>query len=131
MYLTSEDQVFKFYLQGSQLELLIGHYVPGVFPLVSIGECMSNESFEFKGDRAVPAGRLVAQMPFAARSLDKAMMTGGPDRAREIASCLFPQLMLLHLLGIAHNDIKPGNVLAREGGGWMLHDFGISVPWSA
>jgi serine/threonine-protein kinase len=52
-------------------------------------------------------------------------------RAREIAAALFPQIMLLHLLGLAHNDIKPANILAERGKSWQLHDFGITTVWSA
>jgi serine/threonine protein kinase len=39
--------------------------------------------------------------------------------------------MLLHLLGLAHNDIKPANILAEHGKSWQLHDFGITTPWSS
>jgi hypothetical protein len=134
VYKTKKDKVFKIYPVGSQLELLCGRFVPGVFPMELVGRCGNAKEFCFDTKEAVAPGRLVAMMPFSHGTLAKQMMTGGLSRAREIAESLFPQLMLLHLLGLAHNDIKPNNVLAAAQPTstykWQLNDFGHAMPWS-
>lgn len=42
--------------------------------------------------------------------------------------------MIMHFLGLAHNDIKPNNVLeapnTTDKYKWQLNDFGHSMPWS-
>lgn len=37
--------------------------------------------------------------------------------------------MMIHLLGCAHNDLKPGNVMAEDGVHWVASDFGLAFPW--
>ena len=96
----------------------MGYQVPMMFPILATHTCVSDDEYSYRDSQAAPRGRLVGVMPFAdtSRMLDKMMTKGGAELAQTLARDLIPQLMLLHLIGMAHNDLKPQNVLAQPGG---------------
>lgn len=71
VYKTSKNKVFKIFLTGSQLELLLGKFIPGVFKMELIGRCGKPTEFCFMQQEAVAPGRLVAMMPFSNGTLAK------------------------------------------------------------
>ena len=50
-----------------------------------------------------------------------------PARAAEMGLGILDALEAAHAMGIVHRDIKPGNVLVREGDRVKLTDFGIAL----
>ncbi|KAL6877503.1 hypothetical protein ACP4OV_012718 [Aristida adscensionis] len=52
------------------------------------------------------------------------------DAARFYASEVLLALEYLHMLGVVYRDLKPENVLVREGGHIMLSDFDLSLRCS-
>ena len=52
-----------------------------------------------------------------------------PERAVEIGSEVLQALADLHLLGIVHRDVKPGNILIASSGEVKLADFGLARHW--
>jgi CheY-like chemotaxis protein len=50
----------------------------------------------------------------------------GLDRALDILRQMAAGLDAIHLAGIVHGDVKPGNVLVGAGGGVKLVDFGLA-----
>lgn len=52
-----------------------------------------------------------------------------PERAVEIGAEVLRALADLHVLGIVHRDVKPGNILLATSGEVKLADFGLARHW--
>jgi serine/threonine-protein kinase len=83
----------------------------------------------------------LCDLPFIAmeyvpgRTLQQVIRDGGPlpaERVREIAATLSGALHTAHQSGVVHRDVKPANVLVRDGDGAVkITDFGVArVPTS-
>jgi len=94
------------------------------------GAVPSGDWYSFEGEQLAPAGHLYSQMPMC-QVLQHAIKTPSIELARDIANSLIPNLMLMHMMGCAHNDLKPGNVMSVDGRTWLAADYGIVEPWHA
>ena len=50
------------------------------------------------------------------------------DEALELLVGVADALSVVHRAGLAHRDVKPGNVMMAPGGGVVLMDFGLVLP---
>jgi TOMM system kinase/cyclase fusion protein len=95
-------------------------YHPDIVRLLDSGELADGNRFavfEF-----IP-GRTLAEL-----LRDEAMLK--VQRARSLLGQLLPPLAYAHSMGIAHRDLKPGNVMVMSDGGrdrLKILDFGISI----
>ncbi|QFG23405.1 serine/threonine-protein kinase [Actinomadura sp. WMMB 499] len=82
-------------------------------------------------DVVVERGRPWIVMEFhESRSLARLIDERGPlgvRRTAEIGAALLSVLRAAHAAGIAHRDVKPGNVLVRDDGRVLLTDFGLAL----
>ncbi|MBE1532082.1 serine/threonine-protein kinase [Actinomadura algeriensis] len=83
-------------------------------------------------DVLVERGRPWIVMEFhASRSLSRLVDERGPlgvRRTAEIGAAVLSVLRAAHAAGIAHRDVKPGNVLVRDDDGRvLLTDFGLAL----
>ena len=88
---------------------------PHLVPVVDAGEI---EGRYYLASRYVPS-----------RSLDERLAAEGPMPLAEVlrlAAQIGAALDELHATELVHRDVKPGNILASEGGDWLLTDFGVA-----
>ncbi len=86
--------------------------------------------------RVLRIGRLTdSDEPYVLRelipgdSLDQ-IIAGSPDRALHALAQVADQLTILHRVGVLHGDIKPANIICRDGGTATLVDFGLASHFS-
>jgi hypothetical protein len=70
------------------------------------------------------------QYPLGFRmSLHSAVSVKSEEELCDVLNDAFWCLGVLHTIGIAHNDVKPANMLRAEGGRHVLCDFGNALSW--
>jgi hypothetical protein len=68
-------------------------------------------------------------MPLAARSLrDERARFGDWRWATVMLAQVAEALVALHAAGVVHRDLKPGNVLVSDAGGYQVADLGAAAP---
>jgi eukaryotic-like serine/threonine-protein kinase len=89
---------------------------PGITPLRGTGS-LQKDGKEYR----------YAVTPFAEDGTLKKHMAEvqrDPILILDIAAQILPAMVAMDELGVTHNDLKPGNILAGEGDTWAINDFG-------
>jgi len=98
-----------------ELRLLEGLAHPNLIPIL--------------GQGATAADGIWYAMPLAQGSLVDFLheFQNKPATILDLMRQICAGLAYVHAAGIIHRDIKPGNILRTEVGGWALADFGLAV----
>lgn len=98
-----------------ELRLLEGLAHPNLIPIL--------------GQGATAVDGIWYAMPLAQGSLVDFLheLQNKPAKILDLMRQICAGLAYVHAQGIFHRDIKPGNILRTEAGGWALADFGLAV----
>ncbi len=115
--LVDDVHVARRLLREAQSAARLHH--PGIVPVHEVGE---HEGRPYVVSELIEGETL-------ARRLSRGKFA--PDAAARLAIELADALEYAHSCGVVHRDVKPGNVLLREGGRPLLADFGLARLGSA